>query len=131
MDRRSKPYRSFSIPRVSEAPILLSGMQLDIKPVVTVVVPDSLYNGMIGVRMRIAALVMLSLVSSTIGFSGTPFKGTVTDVSGGAIPGAMLLVHWDSAGSTVGLTSNVGIEKDLIVKADENGGFTAELPPGF
>src|SRR5215475_8798307 len=81
--------------------------------------------------MRIAAVFLLSLISSTAGFGETPFKGTVTDSSGAAISGAMVLVHWDSAGSTVGLTTNIGIKKDLIIKTDEKGSFTADLPWGF
>jgi hypothetical protein len=55
----------------------------------------------------------------------------VTDSSGGAIRGAMVLVHWDSAGSTVGLNSSVGIKQDLILTTDARGSVSADLPPGF
>lgn len=81
--------------------------------------------------MRIVLLTVLSVASSTTGFGGTPFTGTVADMSGGAISGAMVLFHWDSAGSAVGLTTNIGIKNDLIIKTDEKGSFMAELPSGF
>jgi hypothetical protein len=55
----------------------------------------------------------------------------VTDSSGGAISSAMVLVHWDSAGSTVRLSTNIGIKNDSIIKTDKNGGFAAELRLGF
>jgi len=68
---------------------------------------------------------------ATVAFGDARFSGAVTDENGGAISGAMILLHWDSAGSTVGLDSNVGIKKDLVLTTDEKGGFAAELPPGF
>jgi hypothetical protein len=43
----------------------------------------------------------------------------------------MVLIHWDPAGSTVGLDSNVGIRRDLVLTTDHRGGFAAELPSGF
>ncbi len=57
--------------------------------------------------------------------------GSVTDENGGAISGAMILIHWDQAGSAVGLVSNVGIKKVLALTTDEKGRFAAELPAGF
>jgi hypothetical protein len=81
--------------------------------------------------MKTVMLVAAMLVASGMAFGEALFKGEVTDINGGAIPGAMIIIHWDSAGSRVGLTSNVGIRKDLIAKADGTGGFAVELPPGF
>lgn len=81
--------------------------------------------------MRIAACMVLALAPATIAFGDTQLRGTVTDVNGGAISGAMVLLHWDPAGSTVGFHSNVGIKKDLVLETDNNGSFAAELPPGF
>jgi hypothetical protein len=77
--------------------------------------------------MKGVLFVVLALASSTTSIFGeTLFKGTVTPISG-----ATILVHWDSAGSTVGLVTNVGIKKDLIIKTNEQGGFAADLPSGF
>ena len=64
-------------------------------------------------------------------FGDTRFNGRVTDENGGAISGAMILLHWDPAGTTAGLSSNIGIKKDLVLTTDENGSFAAELPSGF
>lgn len=41
------------------------------------------------------------------------------------------MIHWDSSGSATGLRSNVGIERDLILKTDNRGSFSADMPPGF
>ena len=81
--------------------------------------------------MRIILFVLTALASSMIVFGGTVLRGTITDSSGSAIPGAIILVHWDPAGSTVGLESNVGIKSDVIIRSDDKGRFVAELPPGF
>jgi hypothetical protein len=66
-----------------------------------------------------------------VAFGGTQVTGTVTDESGAVISGAMILIHWDSAGSKVGLRSNVGIKKDLLLATDAKGSVTIELPSGF
>jgi hypothetical protein len=58
-------------------------------------------------------------------------SAALTDECGAAISGAMLLFHCDPAGSEVGLKSNVGIKKDLVLTTDQKGNFVAELPPGF
>jgi hypothetical protein len=81
--------------------------------------------------MRIVALVVLSLIVPTIALGDTRFKGTVTDASDTPISAAMVLIHWDSAGSTVGLTTNVGIKEDLVVRTNGDGTFKVDLPPGF
>jgi hypothetical protein len=80
--------------------------------------------------MKVIALVVLAIALSTSIF-GETLKGTVTDNAGAPISDAMILVHWDSAGSTVGLVTNVGIKKDLTIKADHHGSFAADLPAGF
>jgi len=58
-------------------------------------------------------------------------KGVVADSEGAVIPHAHIMVHWDRSGSSVALKSNVGMEKDLRLEADEKGEYEAELPPGF
>jgi hypothetical protein len=75
-------------------------------------------------------LVVWSLMAS-IGVADTRLRGVVTDSSSGAIPGAMVLIHWDSAGSTVGLTDNVGIKAHLVIRTKADGTFDVDLPSGF
>ncbi len=70
--------------------------------------------------------VSLATVSST-----ARIKGVVTDSEGAAIHGARVLLHWDQSGAGVGLKSNAGLKRDLILETDAKGEFTAELPPGF
>ena|ERR1700722_7805218 len=51
--------------------------------------------------------------------------------TGASVSGAMILLHWDPAGSEVGLKTNVGIKQDLVLRTDQKGNFVAELPLGF
>lgn len=71
------------------------------------------------------------LLFPSAGQPKSSLKGEVKDTEGAAIAGARIVVHWDPAGSRVGLTSNIGIEKDLQLIADQSGNFDADLPPGF
>lgn len=80
--------------------------------------------------MRYFLPLTLAIIAPAIA-SGEMLKGAVTDSSGTPISGAMLMVHWDSAGSTVGLKSNVGIKADLIIRTKDDGTFSVDLPPGF
>jgi hypothetical protein len=81
--------------------------------------------------MRILILLVLSSFAPSTGFGQTRLKSIVTDSSGAAIANAMVLIHWDSAGSTVGLASNVGIKEDLVMRTKADGTFNVDLPPGF
>jgi hypothetical protein len=63
--------------------------------------------------MKIIVLTVFLQVAPTIAVGGSSFKGTVTDSSDTPISATMVLIHWDSAGSAVGLATNV------------------DLPPGF
>jgi len=63
--------------------------------------------------------------------SGEILKGAVRDSSDAPISGATVLIHWDSAGSNVGLKSNVGINADLSIRTKDDGTFSVDLPPGF
>jgi hypothetical protein len=76
-------------------------------------------------------LVLGILLFPSAGQPKSSLKGEVKDTEGAAIAGARIVVHWDPAGSRVGLTSNIGIEKDLQLIADQSGNFDADLPPGF
>jgi hypothetical protein len=57
--------------------------------------------------MKTVTLVAAMLVAFGMAFGDALFKGEVTDISGAAIGGAMIMIHWDSAGITVGLATNV------------------------
>lgn len=60
-----------------------------------------------------------------------PVTGRVLDAQGAAIENALVLVHWDNAGSTVGLSSNTGIKRDVSARTDKDGRFKFDLPLGF
>jgi hypothetical protein len=62
---------------------------------------------------------------------GSRIEGTVSDPTGAGLKGALVLVHWDPVGSSVGLRTNVGIAQDLTTFTDVNGRFSVALPPGF
>ena len=82
------------------------------------------------IALFFTALLAISLVQASPS-DGTSISGLVTDSEGGIISNARVVIHWDSAGSTVGLSDNVGIKQDLIVVTDSNGRFSADVPPGF
>ncbi len=81
--------------------------------------------------MRTIFYLLLAVPSATALFGDTPFRITVTDVSNAPISGAMILLHWDPAGSAVGLNSNVGLKEDLVLRTDDKGRVATELPQGF
>jgi hypothetical protein len=81
--------------------------------------------------MKITVLTVFLLVAPTIAFGDSSFRGTVTDSSETPISAAMVVIHWDSAGSTVGLTTNVGIKDNLVIRTKGDGTFQVDLPPGF
>jgi len=58
--------------------------------------------------MRIYVFIALTLTCSVFLFAESRLEGKVTDSVGAAIAGAVIFVHWDSSGSTVGFRSNVG-----------------------
>jgi hypothetical protein len=76
-------------------------------------------------------LLLIILVIAPPAASGEVLKGVVRDSSNTPISGAMVLVHWDSAGSTVGLKSNIGIGEDLNIRTKDDGTFSVDLPPGL
>ena len=81
--------------------------------------------------MRKLLLFMLTVVTPVIAFGEAQFKGTVKDSSGTPISGARVLIHWDSAGSTVGLSDNIGIRADFTIRTNDDGTFSVDLPSGF
>jgi hypothetical protein len=63
--------------------------------------------------------------------SAPSISGKVTDSEGAVIAKVRVLIHWDSSGSAVGLTDNLGTKQDVIVVTDASGQYSANLPPGF
>jgi carboxypeptidase family protein len=61
----------------------------------------------------------------------TAIAGQIADSEGAAIAGARVLIHWDSSGSTVGLTDNIGTKQDMIVVTDPSGNYSVGVPAGF
>ena len=57
--------------------------------------------------------------------------GQITDSEGAVIANARVLVHWDSSGSAVGLTDNIGTKQDVITATDASGHYSANVPAGF
>jgi hypothetical protein len=84
-------------------------------------------------RPSVIAIVVLfaALINATSASAQTRLSGVVRDSEGAVISDAHIFIHWDSSGSKVGLTTNVGIKQDLVLTTDTNGLFSAELPPGF
>lgn len=84
--------------------------------------------------MKSLCLFFLICVPCTLAATRTGIKGTVEDVHGVAVSAGLkprVLVHWDASGSHIGLKSNVGIRRDIVVDTDSTGRFLVELPPGF
>lgn len=81
--------------------------------------------------MRVFLMLLLAALAAGTGLADTRLKGTVRDSSGTPIPGAMVLIHWDSAGSTAGVANNVGLKEQRVVRADASGSFSLDLPSGF
>jgi hypothetical protein len=78
----------------------------------------------------VSVVLFLSVVALAQPEEGT-VRGTVIDSEGAVISKARILVHWDPAGSQVGLKTNVGIKEDREVTTDTNGEFEVCLPWGF
>jgi hypothetical protein len=73
----------------------------------------------------------IALFVSAVPPANGKLSGSVTDQNGTAVSEAFIVVHWDPSGSTVGLTSNVGISHDLNLQSGKDGGYSIDLPPGF
>jgi hypothetical protein len=80
----------------------------------------------------IGALVLVFICLSWVSADAqSAIGGKITDSEGSVIANARVLVHWDSSGSTVGLTDNIGIKQDVIVVTDTSGQFSTSVPAGF
>jgi hypothetical protein len=80
--------------------------------------------------MRSLLLFVLAVITPAV-MPGETLKGAVKDSSGTPIGGALLFIHWDAAGITVGLKDNIGIKSDLTIRTEKDGTFTVDLPPVF
>ena len=81
--------------------------------------------------MRVPAIIALTLICSVVLLAEPALRGTVTDEAGASISGAVIRIHWDPSGSSVGLSSNIGIKKDVMVTSGKDGSFSIGLPSGF
>lgn len=80
--------------------------------------------------MRSFLLFILAVTTPSVA-SGEMLRGAVKDSMGTSISGALVYIHWDSAGSTVGLKDNIGVEADLSVRTKDDGTFSVDVPSGF
>lgn len=71
------------------------------------------------------------LSACAIAGKAADIHGTITDNTGAAIGGAIIIIHWDSSGSAVGLKNNIGISGDAHLTSERNGTFSMSLPSGF
>ena len=84
------------------------------------------------VAYRAVLLTVLgSLLATCAVAQKSAITGQVQDSEGAAIAKARILVHWDSSGSAVGLTDNIGLAQDVTTLSDANGHFSVAVPPGF
>jgi Carboxypeptidase regulatory-like domain len=58
-------------------------------------------------------------------------SGRIVDAQGAAIANARILIHWDSSGSKIGISDNIGIQQDISVLTDHSGKYEAAVPGGF
>ncbi|MGA3055506.1 MAG: carboxypeptidase-like regulatory domain-containing protein [Candidatus Korobacteraceae bacterium] len=82
-------------------------------------------------RILVGVVLLLCVSFLAAAQRQSEITGEVVDSEGAAIANARVLVHWDSAGSTVGLSDNIGIQHDVIVTTDATGRYSAGVPAGF
>jgi len=82
-------------------------------------------------RILTGAVLLLCVSFGAAAQRQSEITGEIVDSEGAAIANARVLVHWDSAGSTVGLSDNTGIQHDVIVTTDTTGRYSAVVPAGF
>jgi hypothetical protein len=82
-------------------------------------------------RVIIGCVLALICILSVYVDPRSVITGRVTDSEGAVIANARVLVHWDSSGSKVGLTDNIGTTQDVRVLTDANGVYSADIPAGF
>jgi hypothetical protein len=81
-------------------------------------------------RFRVIPIVFLCL-SCAGATSQSAIRRQITDSLEAVVPEARIFIHWDSAGSSVGLRDNIGIKQDVTVLKDASGHYSSDVPPGF
>jgi hypothetical protein len=85
-----------------------------------------------GIFLRSLLCVSLLLLCALApAFKNGKLSGTVTDSEGTPISRAVVIIHWDSSESTVGLESNVGLGEDVRLQTGQLGAYFVDIPPGF
>jgi hypothetical protein len=74
-------------------------------------------------------LLLLLLAVTPLSVRAATLSGTVTDVSGGAIRNAYVVVRWDPVGLD-SVKDNLGMTDNKIATTDESGHFSMEVPAG-
>ncbi len=82
-------------------------------------------------RVITTCILILVCTPSLSAKTRSVIAGRVTDSAGAAIAKARVLIHWDSSGSRVGVTDNLGTKQDVIVLSDANGAYSMNVPEGF
>jgi hypothetical protein len=82
-------------------------------------------------RVIIGCVLGLICIFSLAADPRSVITGRVTDQEGAVIAKARVLIRWDSSGSKVGLTDNIGTMQDVGVLTDANGVYSADIPAGF
>lgn len=76
-------------------------------------------------------VIVLSIAFARAVGPQSELSGKIVDPNGAAIAHARVLLHWDSAGSAVGLSDNIGIDQDMSVSTDASGRYSMKVPAGF
>jgi hypothetical protein len=82
-------------------------------------------------RLIIPCVFVLTCVSLIASQQQSLITGQISDSEGAAIAKARVVIHWDSAGSKVGLTDNIGVLQDVAVTTDANGKYSVTIPAVF
>jgi hypothetical protein len=82
-------------------------------------------------RILTGAMLLLCVSFMAAAQRQSVITGEIVDSEGAAVAKARVLVHWDPAGSAVGLSDNIGIQQDVIVTTDTAGRYSAGVPAGF
>ena len=80
---------------------------------------------------HILTLTVFIIAYSLFADAQSAISGQIRDSEGAAIEKARVLIHWDPAGSSVGLSSNIGIKQDIIATTDSSGKYSVNVPAGF
>lgn len=80
---------------------------------------------------RVLILSVFITAYSLFANAQSAISGQVSDSEGAAIRNGRVLTHWDPAGSSTGLSDNIGIKQDVTAITDSNGKYSVSVPAGF